>query len=74
MKIHNCEGIVLRGLRIRGGGGTTLAIGQSSLTVVDHVTLLGGPDVLLVHDASSRTRLSHCVIDGGLPPGCSAAT
>lgn len=68
VKIENCDGTVLRGLRIRGGGGTALAIGQSSLTVVDHVTLLGGPDVLLVHDASSRTRLSHCVIDGGLPP------
>ncbi|MGC5224196.1 hypothetical protein ACPW96_16620 [Micromonospora sp. DT81.3] len=68
VKIQNCDGIVLRGLRIRGGGGTALAISQSSFTVVDTVTLLGGPDVLLVHDASRHTRLHDCVIDGGLPP------
>src|SRR5215831_14357714 len=66
--IKNCGGIVIRGLTVRGGGGNAVSIEQSACTRLDQLTILAGSDGVHIHDDSTDTWISDCVVDGGLPP------
>jgi hypothetical protein len=67
VKITGCQNVRLQDLTVRFGGRTIL-ITSSEDVALDHLNVLAGPYGLEVGGGCTRTTVTHCVFDGGLPP------
>lgn len=68
LRIVNSGSIEVRGITIRGGGWFAVAVEGSLGTVLDHLTILAGPDAIHIHGHAQATTITNCHVDGGIPP------
>jgi hypothetical protein len=68
LAVVGCYRVEIRGITVRGGGGFAVSVERSKRTVLERVTVLAGPNGVRIHDDSRRTKILHCVVDGGIPP------
>jgi hypothetical protein len=66
-KVERCRSLYISDITIRHGD-VTVAIHDSTDIRLDHVDVLAGNDGIRLRGTCDGTILTHCLVDGGLPP------
>lgn len=66
--VSDCNSVIIRNLSARFGGGRTIRLEASTDVQLDHLDVRAGPYGVQVGEDCCDTSISHCHVDGGMPP------